>query len=105
MRNRYTGLEAQQHLKTKSYAQRRTPKNQVDPVVQVGRNKGALQGSALAAQKVVRAICPRRQLHIAHCLAVLPHAQCQRLTIYQKAACRQPSYGISMRKMAPSCLW
>ena len=94
MRNKGTGLGAQQHFKTKSYAQRRTPKDQVDPVVQVGRNEGALQGSAVAAQKVVRAICPGRQLHIAHCLAVLPRAQCQRLTVYQKAACRQPSYGI-----------
>ena len=32
------------------------PKDQVDPVVQVGGDKGPLQGSAVAAQEVVRAV-------------------------------------------------
>lgn len=67
------------------------PKDQVNPVVQVGGDKGPLQGSAVAAQEVVWAVSPGRQLHIANCRPVLPRAQRQRLPVDQEAVGAQPS--------------
>lgn len=67
------------------------PKYQINPVVQVCGNKGPLQGSAVAAQEVVWAVSPGRQLHIANCRPVLPRAQRQRLAVDQEAVGALPA--------------
>ena len=50
-----------------------------------------LQGSAVAAQEVVWAVSPGRQLHIANCRPVLPRAQRQRLAVDQEAVRALPA--------------
>jgi len=60
-------------------------------VVQVGGDVGALQRGAVAAQEVVRAVRPGRQLHVAHRRAALPHAQREALAVDQEAARPAPA--------------
>ena len=67
------------------------PKDQINPVVQVCGDKGPLQGSAVAAQEVVWAVSPGRQLHIANCSPILPRAQRQRLAVDQEAVGALPA--------------
>jgi len=66
-----------------------TPKDEVDPVVEVGRDHGALQSRPVLKQEVGGGGGPRRQLHISHRLAVLPHPQRQLLPIHQEPDIRK----------------
>lgn len=62
------------------------PKDEVYPVMEIGRHIGALQSCAVGLQEMGRAICPVWQLHITHKLPILALAQCQVMDVHQKAA-------------------
>ena len=63
-----------------------SPKDKVQPVVQVGRDKGAFQGSPVLGYEVLGAIGPGWQLYCVHRLAVLAEPQWQPLIVNQETA-------------------
>ena len=48
-----------------------SPKDEVKPVMQVGRDKGAFQCSPVLGYEVLGAVGPGRQLNCIHRLAIL----------------------------------
>ena len=62
------------------------PKDEVNPVVEVGGHKGAFQGCAVGLQEVGRAMRPFWQLHITHQLPILALAQGQVIKVHEEAA-------------------
>ena len=47
------------------------PKDEVKPVMQIGRDKGAFQSSPVLGNEVLGTVGPGRQLHCIHRLPIL----------------------------------
>lgn len=67
------------------------PKDEVNPVMEIGWDKRTLKSSTILQQVVWRAFCPERKLHISDRLPILPWPQRQLLPIDEKSA---PSRGL-----------
>ena len=58
------------------------PKDEVNPVVEVGGHKGTLQSRSVGLQKMGRAPRPFGQLHVTHQLTILALAQRQVVKVH-----------------------
>ena len=72
----------------------RAPEDEVDPVVQVDADEGALQGGPVQREEVLWAGGrPGRQLHVVDCAPALARAQRQVVAVHQEAAPGQVLHG------------
>lgn len=84
--SKYLGLAPSCFLWISAMVDSDSPKDKVQPVVQVGRDKGAFQCSPVHGYEVLGAIGPGWQLYCIHRLAVLAEPQWQPLIVNQETA-------------------